>query len=134
MGLIGGLLMILYCLLGNFASSTLESGAGETGRSRMCWPITAIITAGMRLCRRRCSSARHPLGWTGSQTLIHGIPIGALEWMQHLELTVPADFSERELARYYILFTGDYHWNRQIKTNLEQLRPLPKKVREDGSA
>jgi len=28
----------------------------------------------------------------------------------------------------------DDHWNRQIKTNLEQLRPLPKKVREDGSA
>jgi TnpA family transposase len=29
------------------------------------------------------------------------------------------------------LWNTVYLWNRQLKTNLEQLRPLPKKARED---
>ena len=64
-------------------------------------------------------------------------------------LTIPADFSERELARYYTLTEEDlaiiqrrrrpenklgFAWNRQLKTNLEQLRALPKKGREDAPA
>lgn len=32
----------------------------------------------------------------------------------------------------HILFTGDYQWNRQLKTNLEQVRPLPKKPATRG--
>jgi TnpA family transposase len=48
----------------------------------------------------------------------------AEEYLQHLS----------PLHWDHILFTGDYHWNRQIKTNLEQLRPLPKKTRENGPA
>ena len=34
----------------------------------------------------------------------------------------------------HILLSGDYHWNRPLKTNLEQLRALPKKAREDAPA
>lgn len=34
----------------------------------------------------------------------------------------------------HILLSGDYHWNRQLKTNLEHLRALPKKAREDAPA
>jgi len=56
--------------------------------------------------------------------------------MRQQGITVPDEYPRHLslLHRDHILLTGDYYWNRQIKTNLEQLRPLPKKAREDAPA
>jgi len=45
MGLSRELLEVLYSGLGNFASSTLESGAAETRRCLVWWRKIAIVTA-----------------------------------------------------------------------------------------
>jgi hypothetical protein len=60
----------------------------------------------------------------------------AVTTMRQQGIAVPEEYLRHlsPLHWGHILLSGDYHWNRQLKMNLEQLRPLPKKAREDGSA
>lgn len=60
----------------------------------------------------------------------------AVTTLRQQGITVPDDYLAHlsPLHWDHILFTGDYQWNRQLKTNLEQLRPLPKRSRNEGSA
>jgi hypothetical protein len=60
----------------------------------------------------------------------------AVSTMREQGITVPDEYLRHlsPLHWDHILLSGDYQWNRQIKTNLEQLRALPKKAREEGSA
>ncbi len=60
----------------------------------------------------------------------------AVSTMREQGIAVPDEYLRHlsPLHWDHILLSGDYHWNRQLKTNLEQLRPMPKKTREEGSA
>ncbi len=60
----------------------------------------------------------------------------AVSTMREQGIAVPEEYLRHlsPLHWDHILLSGDYHWNRQLKTNLEQLRPLPKKARDEGSA